>query len=336
MPSHLDYRDQGFRGTYWNQPQLPETSLHSPSKAETLRKQKLTRQDNADQYRTDKASSKPDQPMYSSLDRFPEPHLGVKLHESSGSVRSLPTQLCDKPVTVNVNHLRATSQEAIWKGYITGNRTYNPKANLGNWVEERFDLSYLHGNSSQMFKRAYESTASASAKEATGAYQQKMVQANMTAKQPDPTKEHRSINRHRPNYINYAGADPTPSTKKQGSYWVGTAASDTYETTNKAAYGERKKQEYQYRCPSSDPKSRMLCGMKPNHQPEPDALDKYRSQWTIHEGVKRSEKTWKSETHDKLKDWVDIAPELDTRRAVKEEVKSNVTDFGQSGAGAFL
>mmetsp|Transcript_20287 Transcript_20287/g.24243 ORF Transcript_20287/g.24243 Transcript_20287/m.24243 type:complete len:338 (-) Transcript_20287:484-1497(-) len=337
MPQHLDYRNNHFRGTYWNKPQPPEEGLHSPSKSETLRGQKLNQQSNADNVRGFKATSSPGHKLNSSLDRFPQDQLTKKMHESSGSARSLPTQLADKPTTVNVNHLRAQREETIWKGYINGARTFDPKTNVDNFIEERFDVSYLDGNSTHLFKRAYESVASASAKEATQPYQQRVTQSTMFAKQADPNKDHRSIHRHRPNYVNYAHErDFTPASTKKGAFWVGTAPTDMYETSNMAAYGLGKKHEFQYRSPSTDTKSRMLCGIKTDHRPEKDTLDAYREKWTHHNGVKRSEKSWGSEYTGKFTDFTDIAESLDTRRTVVAAAKTDVATFGVQGAGAFL
>jgi len=284
-----------YRGTYWNKPQGMEESSHSPAKREALRTQKLTKQYNAPEVYNYRAKSKPDALNKSTLDGFKTGSMNSRFHETGGGVRSLPTQVPDLASTVNVNHLRATRDEAIWRDVYTGVRTYNAKNLTGNANEEQFDLAYLHGNGTQMFKRMYETTSMAANKQATAVHQQKVDRANMYAKQPDPNSDYRSIHRRSVNYINYADPvvgtrDHTLSTPKKGCFWVGSGDVDRFQTTNMTAYDLKKKHEFQTRCTSVDTKSRMLNSILPNHQPPPDVLDAYTKKWNQNEATKQHEK----------------------------------------------
>mmetsp|Transcript_30067 Transcript_30067/g.57747 ORF Transcript_30067/g.57747 Transcript_30067/m.57747 type:complete len:311 (+) Transcript_30067:104-1036(+) len=290
-----------YRSTYVSEPAGAEERHHSPAKREALRTEKIGRQAAAPSINKQRMQNKPAPKIGgSSLDDFKAGAMSARFMESSGNMRSLPTQVPDMSTMVNVNHLRATRQPAIWSDYYSGVRTYNVKNHTGNYNEEKFDMAYLDGNGTKMYKRAYETTNMAYDRVATKTYQDKLDKARMYARQPERKDDFRSVHRPRVNYINYADEklgrpDHTLTTDKKGCFWVGTGAVDMFTTTNNVAYGKKAQHEYQKRNPNFDGKSRMLHGILPNHCPPKDVLDDYHSRWTKSEGTKRHEKALLSE-----------------------------------------
>lgn len=164
-----------YRATYLNEPQGSDERRYTPSKRENLRTEKISKAVGGGTtiQNMRKASQQNGSKMTSSLDSWRAGSMNARFLETSGSVRSLPTQIPDNSVMVNVNHLRAARQPAIWENYYNGVRTYSVKNLTGNFNEERFDLAHLDGNGTLMARRNYETTNAQNNKEATPHYQKK-------------------------------------------------------------------------------------------------------------------------------------------------------------------
>lgn len=225
--------------------------------------------------------------------------------------------LTRRPASINVNHIRG------------GQRNYVAKANIDNWVEERFDKNYLPGKARLFERRQYDSMSTMTQREAQAAYV-KNHEGRLTCKLPDPRggKDYRSRTWTRTNLINYASPQPQNLDSK-GLYWVGTAPSNMYKSVTATTHGERQKAEFQIRSFGSDGRSRMLKTMKPEHKPDAEVLSTYRAKYNG--GASR----WQSESAARYTSWVDIAPSLDTRLRAKESMVTDLREAGVQGAGAF-
>ncbi|XRB03835.1 hypothetical protein NFJ02_18g31900 [Pycnococcus provasolii] len=296
--AHLDTRADHYRGTYWYKA-LDGNSAKDASKGntftgvltpatpvvgETLRIQKnsILARPPRTAYKTLKD--------YGSLDALPTgafKHSLGPLSETSGTVRSLPTQLSDRPTSININHLRSERLELIWKDYYAGSRTFRPGSNVDNWVEERHDAAYHSGTVSERQPTTYESVASKTLKEASRLYTKKKNSSPVVAKVRGVRDDYRShtyqlLNERRPNYINYSNERADVSAKDpnmSGCYWVGTAPTHMFKSVGSSVYGEKDRLEFQKRSRASDTKSRVLCGIREEHRPALPELNAYRSKW---------------------------------------------------------
>ena len=158
-----------------------------------------------------------------------------------------------------------------------GQRSYTARANVANWIEERFDKKYRSTNAVMFERRQYDSMSTSTLREAQKVYLKKQ-QRKMTCKLPEVGgKDFRSRTWERTNLINYATPDPKSLLDAAGRYWVGTAPSNMYKSVNATSYGEKQKAGFQIRSLGSDGRSRMLSSMKPEHKPDPDVLAEYKA-----------------------------------------------------------
>lgn len=315
-PKHADFREDSYRGTYWNPPPGKTTEPGSPVSNERLRNQ-LIQKDRVNQ----SASFKGRVGKPKGVNKFADDPLNRSMSETGGTLRSLPTQIADKPTTVNINHLRG------------GQRSYPAKTNIDNFVEERFDVNYLSGKTA-FEKKSYESTYMANMREAQKVYLDSQKKT-MVAKLPKLDFDFRSSKWPREGILNYART-PNNAMELEGRYWVGTAPAHMYKSMNATSYGESMKPEFQTRSPGSDPRSRMLLKMLPDHKPEPERLAAYNALWH-NPDARRHEKTWKSEHVGEYQNWVGhkYAPTLDPRLAITDSIKVNTGAVGVQGEGAF-
>ena len=100
-----------------------------------------------------------------------------------------------RPASINVNHIRG------------GQRSYTARANVSNWIEERFDKNYQSGKAVLFERRQYDSVSTSTLREAQKVYLQKQ-RRKMTCKLPEVGgKDFRSRTWERTNLINYATPD---------------------------------------------------------------------------------------------------------------------------------
>eukprot|EP00218_Dolichomastix_sp_CCMP3274_P014399 CAMPEP_0170143714 /NCGR_PEP_ID=MMETSP0033_2-20121228/12656_1 /TAXON_ID=195969 /ORGANISM="Dolichomastix tenuilepis, Strain CCMP3274" /LENGTH=315 /DNA_ID=CAMNT_0010380181 /DNA_START=54 /DNA_END=1001 /DNA_ORIENTATION=- len=302
-----------YRGTYWNPPQQTSTKSLSPVGKERLRRE----QDKTEKHSFAKSSLATGGRHTSNFPRFRTDPLMRSLSDSSGVTRSLPTQIADKPTTVNINHLRG------------GKRSYNPRSNIDNWVEERFDVNYMPAKANQ--KKTYQSIATTTLAEATKAYRDVQTKSSTVSKPPEPGLDYRSIHRTRSNIINY-GRRPN-ELESMGCYWVGTSPASMYKTISQTTYSSAPTTpEFQIRNMSTDARSRMLCSMVPGHMPDKETMDSYNKVWHGPE-AKRFEQNWKSEYSGKFSSFVGVAPELNPGYAVADKLKTDLLQAGVQGKG---
>mmetsp|Transcript_15164 Transcript_15164/g.51888 ORF Transcript_15164/g.51888 Transcript_15164/m.51888 type:complete len:240 (+) Transcript_15164:72-791(+) len=204
---HLDFRDDSYRGTYWSPPELPIQTTLSPTGKESLRQQRIKKASYTTSTSVLRAGSAGSAPELRSLRRINQDPLTRSLSESSGTIRSLPTQIADKPTTVNINHLRG------------GVRSFAPRTNIDNWVEERFDVNYPGSSTGPRFaKRVYQSTATVTLGEATSKWRERKAREQMVARVPKDSHDYRSIRGRRTNYINYDSRPTFYQTISQTTY----------------------------------------------------------------------------------------------------------------------
>lgn len=308
--SHLNTRNDHYRGTYWYGA-LNETdgiANATPVIKESLRNQKG---------RLVARTTRSDLPVrtlhdYEGVSSLPvgafKKSIGT-LSETSGTVRSLPTNLSDKPTAVNINHLRSQRTELIWKDFFNGSRTFKPGSNLDNWIEERHDGAYTSNSIPERQPDTYQSVATKTLKAAQELYS---TRTNPSANKKGPAvvrinsaeDDYRNygyqrLNKRRPDYLNYASKRndvAATDSNMSGCYWVGTAPTNDFKSIGRSVYSDHSKLEFQKRSKASDTKSRVLCGVKEGHKPAPKELETYRAKWFMKEGgTPWSDRSWRTE-----------------------------------------
>uniref|UniRef100_A0A6U3GJY1 Uncharacterized protein n=1 Tax=Mantoniella antarctica TaxID=81844 RepID=A0A6U3GJY1_9CHLO len=324
--ANLDVRQASYRATYWKETPGSTTGRTSPVRHDMRGKEASRSQDmNREASHRTFAARSPSPATH----RFDTTELTRSMSEAGG-LRSLPTQISERPANINVNHLRG------------GQRSYTAKANISNYIEERFDANFRAGTAVSSSRRQYDSMSTSTLREAQATYLTKQ-RRSMTCKLPAVgAKDFRSRTWQRGNLINYApqpaaAADPAapPSLDAAGMYWVGTAPSNMYKSMSATTYGESKKAEFQIRSLGSDGRSRMLKSMKPEHKPDPQVLASYRLQYNGAASA-RSERRWQSESAAQYTSFLNIAPSLDTRRQVNQACVTDLRNTGVQGGGLFL